>query len=87
MKASRNEKLSPRLKRPLITRDELAEYLGCSHVALWKWGKDGMPQVRAGRFVRYDLGAVLEWLKKKDAAYMANLQAKARERAARKEVQ
>jgi phage terminase Nu1 subunit (DNA packaging protein) len=46
----------------MITTRELMGILNVSHVTLIRWRRAGMPHVRLGRVIRYDLDAVKLWM-------------------------
>jgi predicted DNA-binding transcriptional regulator AlpA len=49
-----------------LTESELLEALRVKvdRTAVWRWRKKGMPHVKIGKAIRYDLAAVQEWLAK-----------------------
>jgi phage terminase Nu1 subunit (DNA packaging protein) len=49
------------MNTPLLTEKELSAFLKCSVPALRVWRRDGLPSVRLGRLVRYQLDDVLAW--------------------------
>ena len=46
----------------LFTDLELSKFLKVSDVTLWRLRLSGMPYIRVGGQIRYDLEKVLEWL-------------------------
>lgn len=52
------------LEEPLLTAGEVARLLSVSRGTVYRWADEGtMPSVRLGAtVVRFDRGAVLEWL-------------------------
>lgn len=50
-------------KPALLDRDGLAAVLGCSSSLVDKLRRQGMPHVRLGDSPRFDVTAVLEWLR------------------------
>ncbi|MGE0821734.1 MAG: excisionase family DNA-binding protein [Candidatus Binatia bacterium] len=49
----------------LLTAVELKDTLKVSLPAIRKWTREGMPCLRFGRLVRFDLEAVLAWMKER----------------------
>lgn len=45
-----------------ITTSELAEFLKVSRQAIYNWRKIGLPFIKIGSRIRYDLEAVNEWI-------------------------
>jgi len=44
---------------------EIAEFTGISEKTLYRWARQNiMPSIKIGKLIRFDLGAVQEWLKK-----------------------
>jgi excisionase family DNA binding protein len=50
----------------LLTQKELAEFLKITEMTLYRWRKEGMPYIKAGKQVRYEKEEVLKWLKTRD---------------------
>jgi excisionase family DNA binding protein len=50
----------------LLTEKELAERLKVSTLTLYRQRKAGMPYVRVGQQVRYDVKKVQQWLNKQN---------------------
>lgn len=50
----------------ILTTDELCRRLKVSRTTLWNWRNNGMPVIKKGSLIRYDLQEVLKWLKKND---------------------
>jgi predicted DNA-binding transcriptional regulator AlpA len=50
----------------LLTEDELlaALKLNVARTTVWRWRDQGMPYVKLGRAIRYELGAVQEWMRR-----------------------
>jgi len=46
----------------LLNEKELAVYFGVSKGSIYLWKKAGMPFLRIGSNVRYDLAKVMEWV-------------------------
>lgn len=46
----------------LITTRQLSERLGVSRVTLTNWRKLGLPYIKLGYAVRYDVEDVMNWL-------------------------
>jgi excisionase family DNA binding protein len=53
----------------LLTPKEAADHLRVSETTLRRWRREntGPPYVRMGRVYRYRLGALIEWLRAKEA--------------------
>lgn len=51
----------------LISALELSRYLGVSLAAVRKWTRKGLPHVRAGRLVRYQVAEVIAHLRQQQA--------------------
>lgn len=49
----------------LLTKKELAEVLKISEVSVNRYLTQGMPHIKVGRNVRFQLEEVLEWFKKR----------------------
>ena len=49
----------------LVTEKELQSILKVSRQTLFDWRQQGMPYIKFGKPVRYELDKVLEWLSKK----------------------
>ena len=47
----------------MLTREELAIKLGVSPRTIDNWRKDGMPTIKKGNYVRFELDKVLSWLR------------------------
>lgn len=60
------------MNKQLLTVRELAETLNVQ--TCWIYGKtrltgpDTIPRIRVGKYLRFDLDAVMAWLKKQEAA-------------------
>jgi len=50
-----------------LTADQLQYIFNVSHMALYRWRKEGMPFIRDGGKVRYKLADVEEWLNSQNA--------------------
>ena len=50
----------------MLTKQELAEKLGCSIVTIDRWRKDGLPCIKKGSYIRFDEEEVINWLKESD---------------------
>ncbi len=54
----------------LLTTDELAKYLKVPKSWVYsrtrETGPDSIPRIRVGRYNRFELNAVMEWLKNRD---------------------
>ncbi|AKU43387.1 DNA-binding protein [Bacillus phage Silence] len=48
----------------MLTTDELAEKLGVSFMTIHRLRKKGLPCVKIGRSVRFDVKDVSEWIEK-----------------------
>ena len=51
------------MERIIITGKELAKYFKVSSSTVSKWKREGVPMLRLGRSVRFDLNEVTEWVK------------------------
>jgi excisionase family DNA binding protein len=51
-----------------ITTEELAEKLKVTRQTISNWRKEGLPFLKLGRAVRFDLDKVKEWIEKKGAS-------------------
>lgn len=52
----------------LLIKQELAEYLRRTPRTIDNYVRDGMPHIQCGGGKRFDLHAVLEWLRKRGAS-------------------
>lgn len=52
----------------LLDRSTLAHALSCSVSTIIRAERDGMPRVNVGEAPRYDLAAVLSWLRSREGA-------------------
>jgi excisionase family DNA binding protein len=52
----------------LLTTLELAEKLKVTRQCIYNWRKQGLPALKIGRAVRFDLQAVNEWINKHNEA-------------------
>lgn len=46
----------------LLTQEELMDRLKIARATLYRWRKEGLPEVRIGRTIRFDLAAVTKWV-------------------------
>ncbi len=51
----------------LLTRSQIAEQLGCSARTVARLDGEGMPVVMVGDSPRYEIAAVLDWLRGREA--------------------
>lgn len=51
--------------KELLTERELAAALKCSEAACRAWRPQGMPYLKVGRLIRYDLTRVLRWFEER----------------------
>lgn len=49
----------------ILTQKELCELLKINVTTAYRWRKEGMPFMGAGKGIRYDKQEVLKWLKEK----------------------
>ena len=49
--------------KKLMTRDEIAAELSVHVNTIDKWRKQGLPVVKQGKIVRFDVDDVIEWIK------------------------
>lgn len=49
-----------------LTTAELSDKLKVTRQAIWNWRKQGLPAVKIGRAVRFDLNAVNDWINKQN---------------------
>ena len=50
----------------MLTRRELAKELKCSERTVDNWRDEGLPTIKKGKYVRFELDKVIEWLKEGD---------------------
>lgn len=50
----------------LLTTKQLAEKLQVAEITLHKWREKGLPFIRIGRAVRFEIEAVNEWIKEQN---------------------
>jgi excisionase family DNA binding protein len=48
-----------------VTADELAQFFGIKKPTVRSWTRKGMPHLKCGRLVRFQVEKVREWLEKK----------------------
>lgn len=48
-----------------LTTEELEEMLQVTRQTIFSWRKEGMPYLKLGRAVRFELDKVTEWIEKK----------------------
>lgn len=68
----------------LLTKSEVSKLLKCSERTIDKWRKsEGMPYIKLGRYIRFELEAVLAWMQNhvmnKEAAALRKLAVEAGE--------
>lgn len=51
--------------KELLTSAELAKYFKVTEQTIYNWRKEGIPSIKIGREYRYELGKVMEWLRKR----------------------
>ena len=49
-------------KQPLVTTRDLTEYFGVTTQTVFNWRQEGLPHLKLGNRMRYDLEEVLKWL-------------------------
>lgn len=54
------------MEKRFISVVELCQWLGISRKTSERWRKDGMPYIKQGKLVLFDIKAVEEWLKSKE---------------------
>jgi hypothetical protein len=59
--------LEPQPRPALLNRQQLGRELGCSAPTITRLMRDGMPHVVLGTVPRYELDAVLRWLRERAA--------------------
>ena len=47
----------------LLDTPQLADYIGVTKYTIYLWRNEGMPAIRIGKYYRYELDGVMEWLK------------------------
>jgi hypothetical protein len=55
---------TPPAVTPLADDSGLREHLRISRTTSWRFRQAGMPFIRVGRGIRYDIAEVLEWINK-----------------------
>ena len=50
----------------MLTKEQLAKELNVSERTLDNWRKDGLPHIKRGKFIRFELDKVIDWLKSTD---------------------
>ena len=63
----------------LLTTRELAGHFHCSERHIWIMRKRGLPHIRVGSLIRYDLDQVRRWLEAEDSARCAPNDERARQ--------
>jgi excisionase family DNA binding protein len=48
----------------LVNTDELAKQLGVSPMTVFRLREKGLPTIKVGNSVRFDLNDVIEWMKR-----------------------
>lgn len=54
------------MEKKFISVEELCQWLGISRKTSERWRKDGLPYIKQGRLVLFDIKTVEEWLKSKE---------------------
>jgi len=54
------------MEKRFVSVDELCQWLGISRKTTERWRKDGMPYIKHGKLVLFDIKAVEDWLKSKE---------------------
>ena len=49
----------------MLTTEELAKFMAVHENTIYNWARKGMPRIKVGNTVRYDLEEVVEWLKER----------------------
>jgi len=49
----------------LMTSLELSKYFSVTQQTIANWRKEGMPSIKIGRYYRFDLNKVMEWLEER----------------------
>jgi excisionase family DNA binding protein len=52
----------------ILTDRELSRYLKVGYTTLYRLRRAGMPYIRVGGSIRYDLEAVFNWLEERESA-------------------
>ena len=52
------------MNEEIITATEIAKILKVSKPTVYKWKKLGLPYIKVGRSIRFNINGVLGWLKK-----------------------
>lgn len=52
--------------KELLTTEKLSEILKVSRITIYNWRKKGLPCIKIGRTVRFDLEKVMEWIESKN---------------------
>ena len=45
----------------LLRDKEVCRRLKVSSITLYRWRKQGMPHIKAGKQIRYDINSILNW--------------------------
>lgn len=56
----------------LADDNKLREHFGISRTTAWRFRQAGMPFIRVGRGIRYDMSQVFEWITKNGADVAPN---------------
>jgi excisionase family DNA binding protein len=56
------------MQEPWLTADELAQIFKIKKPTVRLWTRQGMPHLKCGRLVRFQVEKVCEWLEQKQAA-------------------
>lgn len=54
------------MEKEFLTVEQLCQWLNISRRTSERWRKAGMPFIKQGSVVRFDMKAVTEWLKSKE---------------------
>lgn len=53
-------------KTKIVTTAKLADFMAVHENTIYNWVRLGMPRIKVGNTVRYDLEEVLEWVKERN---------------------
>jgi len=57
---------TPGRAESFVTAQVIAQHLGVSSRGVLRWARGGCPHLRRNRVVRFQLSAVLDWLKEEE---------------------
>jgi phage terminase Nu1 subunit (DNA packaging protein) len=52
-------------ERGILNRDQLVAELGIKKETVREWEKRGMPNIKEGMTILYDIGEVIDWMRKR----------------------